>query len=154
MPTLFSWVRMKMGLGLTGKLGREWVGAWLVMVWWCVGGVINTMLYYLDWGWEWEDPRPGHWEDPGLVRRGNLWTTNNTVQLTSSPWVKMKFWNLTEMFVPSWRGQSHNSNALLQSFVGIAQESQINFKSFFKINLSKNIYYAEFPGPIARLRLA
>ena len=24
-----SWVQMKMGLGLTGKLGHAWVGAWV-----------------------------------------------------------------------------------------------------------------------------
>ena len=36
--------------------GGEWIMLW-----------VFSVSYYLDWGWEWEDPRPGHWEDPGLV---------------------------------------------------------------------------------------
>ena len=50
---------VKIGLGLTGKLGRAWVGAWVV-VYGCmggcmvvlilVGGVLNVVLYHLDVG--------------------------------------------------------------------------------------------------------
>ena len=34
-PALFGWVRMKMGLGLMGKLGGAWVVVW-VSAWWGV----------------------------------------------------------------------------------------------------------------------
>ena len=40
--------------GTMGLLGGAWVGAWVVhgcmvvVVWW---GVVNDLLYYLDWGW-------------------------------------------------------------------------------------------------------
>ena len=44
-----------MGLGLTGKLGRAWVGAW-VGAWVHGCGVgMNAELYYLDVGVEWEE---------------------------------------------------------------------------------------------------
>ena len=44
-----------LGSGLMGKLGRAWLHGLVMMSW----GVINAVLYYLDWG-EWEDLRPGH----------------------------------------------------------------------------------------------
>ena len=36
---------------------------------WCGGGVLNVVLYYLDWGWgrRIDEVGPGHWGSPGLV---------------------------------------------------------------------------------------
>ena len=49
-----------MGLGLTGKLDRAWVHV-----------VVLFVMLWTTWigGWEWEDPRPCQWDDPGMVMR-------------------------------------------------------------------------------------
>ena len=50
-------MRVKLGFWLTSKLGRAWVGAWVMHGWWCcvVGGWDNCMcilpgLVMLDLG--------------------------------------------------------------------------------------------------------
>ena len=71
-----------LGSGTTGKLGRAWVGAWVgawvvhelvhgCMSWWCGGGFVYALLYYLDVGVDGGrsigELGPGHWEGLGLV---------------------------------------------------------------------------------------
>ena len=57
-----------LGLGLTGKPGRAWVGTWW---WWCVGFFKCCVI--LPGCWEWGggrrfgEEKPGHWKDPGFV---------------------------------------------------------------------------------------
>ena len=39
-------------------------------------------------------------------------------KLTFSPWVKLKIWNLTNVLIPPWRGDSHKFRALIHSKIG------------------------------------
>ena len=45
-----------------GKLGRAWVGAWVVHGCMVVGGFLNGVLYYLGIG----EVGSEHWGSPGL----------------------------------------------------------------------------------------
>ena len=68
-----------LGSGLTGKLGRAWVGAWVgswvLHEYMVIGGFTNDVLYYLEFGGDLVVVGPGHWGSSCLIKT-NLMSLN------------------------------------------------------------------------------